>query len=144
MSLVFTRYYIHEGSLAIVHRFGFFQFGTGRNPVLGTPTARPKPFSHAISRTLFHRPDSAGRDSLGGSITSHRRAKLAATRSSINAQATSTADSLLPSHRSNSTGATITIAEDSSLSLSEPGPAPHSKSPRRLPEKASCSIRLRS
>ena len=54
-------------------------------------------------------------DFFGGSITSHRRTKSATSRSSI--YTANTGDSLLKSHRSNSTAATTITMDDSSSFL---------------------------
>ncbi|TFK22329.1 hypothetical protein FA15DRAFT_522036 [Coprinopsis marcescibilis] len=102
-----------------IHQFGLFTFRTGKNSVPGTPTARSKAaiFSlDTISRNIFNgRPASAMGDFFGGSINGHRRTKSSTTsRSSMYTSTTGTMDSLLRSHRSNSTVGT-SVEDDASF-----------------------------
>ncbi|KAJ6515729.1 hypothetical protein C8R45DRAFT_957434 [Mycena sanguinolenta] len=92
-----------------IHQYGLFEFRTGKNSAPSTPTARSKAAIFgldAISRNLFNsRPGSSMGDFFGGSVSSHRRTKSTASRSSTYTQTTTTGDGSLTkfSQRSNST-----------------------------------------
>ncbi|KAJ6628784.1 hypothetical protein B0H10DRAFT_1989338, partial [Mycena sp. CBHHK59/15] len=107
-----------------IHQFGLFEFRTGRNSAPSTPTARSKAAIFgldALSRNLFNaRPGSSMGDFFGGSVSSHRRIKSTASRSSMYTQTTATGDGSLAkfSHRSNSTATaatTMSVDDDSSF-----------------------------
>ncbi|KAJ7228502.1 RhoGEF domain-containing protein [Mycena pura] len=94
-----------------IHQFGLFEFRTGRNSLPSTPTARSRVAIFgldAISRNLFNsRPGSAMGDLFGGSVSSHRRTKSTASRSSTYTQTTTSGSLTAFSRRSNSTATTM-------------------------------------
>ncbi|KAF7288279.1 DH domain-containing protein [Mycena chlorophos] len=94
-----------------IHQFGLFEFRTGRNSLPSTPTARSKVAIFgldAISRNLFNsRPGSAMGDFFGGTISSSKRSKSTASRSSTYSQTTASGSLTRFSRRSNSTATTL-------------------------------------
>ncbi|KAH7914399.1 hypothetical protein BJ138DRAFT_1143943 [Hygrophoropsis aurantiaca] len=109
-----------------IHQYGLFKFRGGNSSAPSTPTASTRSRAHifsldAISRNLFNAlPGSSKGDFFGGSISTHRRTKSSASRSSMYTQTTTTADGSLTkfSHRSNSTATAATsIASNDDESL---------------------------
>ncbi|KIK67960.1 hypothetical protein GYMLUDRAFT_36761 [Collybiopsis luxurians FD-317 M1] len=108
-----------------IHQFGLFQFKTDRNSRPSTPTTRSKVSIFgldAISRNLFNsRPASSMSDFFAGSVSSRKRTKSTASRSSIYTQTTSTGDSSFTkfsSSRSNTISTLATTVDDGSLTSS--------------------------
>lgn len=111
-----------------IHQYGLFKFKTSNDSRPATPTASSRSRAHifsldVISRNLFNAiPGSSKGDFFGGSISSHRRSKSSASRSSIYTQTTTTGDGSLTkfSRRSNSTAtAPTSLADDDSLYASK-------------------------
>ncbi|KAG1752636.1 uncharacterized protein EDB91DRAFT_1103601 [Suillus paluster] len=111
-----------------IHQYGLFKFKTGNDSRPATPTVSSRSRAHifsldAISRNLFNAiPGSSKGDFFGGSISSHRRSKSSASRSSIYTQTTTTGDGSLTkfSRRSTSTAtAPTSLADDDSLYASK-------------------------
>ncbi|KAJ3842136.1 hypothetical protein F5878DRAFT_419987 [Lentinula raphanica] len=108
-----------------IHQFGVFQFKTDKNSRPSTPTARSKASIFgldAISRNLFNaRPGSSMGDFFAGSVSSRKRTKSTASRSSTYTQTTSTGDSSITkfsSSRSNTISTVATTVDDGSLASS--------------------------
>ncbi|KAJ3989615.1 hypothetical protein F5890DRAFT_1400587 [Lentinula detonsa] len=108
-----------------IHQFGVFQFKTDKNSRPSTPTARSKASIFgldAISRNLFNsRPGSSMGDFFAGSVSSRKRTKSTASRSSTYTQTTSTGDSSITkfsSSRSNTMSTLATTVDDGSLASS--------------------------
>ncbi|KAF8826901.1 hypothetical protein HHX47_DHR5000592 [Lentinula edodes] len=105
-----------------IHQFGLFHFKTDKNSRPSTPTARSKASIFgldAISRNLFNsRPGSSMGDFFAGSVSSRKRTKSTASRSSTYTQTTSTGESSITkfsSSRSNTMSTIATTVDDGSL-----------------------------
>ncbi|KAJ4478292.1 hypothetical protein J3R30DRAFT_2885247 [Lentinula aciculospora] len=105
-----------------IHQFGVFQFKTDKNSRPSTPTSRSKASIFGldvISRNIFNsRPGSSMGDFFAGSVSSRKRTKSTASRSSTY---TSTGDSSITkfsSSRSNTMSTLATTVDDGSLASS--------------------------
>ncbi|KAJ3859197.1 hypothetical protein EV359DRAFT_51220 [Lentinula novae-zelandiae] len=105
-----------------IHQFGLFHFKTDKNSRPSTPTARSKASIFgldAISRNLFNsRPGSSMGDFFAGSVSSRKRTKSTASRSSTYTQTTSTGESSITkfsSSRSNTMSTIATTVDNGSL-----------------------------